>query len=57
MTLEERIAEAKRESLEHAAQLLEARASLHEQDGGHLRPCDAAVAAILREMARKVRAP
>ena len=36
------------------AQMLKARAALHECDGGHKRPCDEAVASVLRSMAKRI---
>lgn len=36
------------------AQMLLARAALHEHDNGHKRPCDQAVADVLRSMAKRV---
>lgn len=49
------IEEAVRIEREAIAQMLKARAALHENgDGGHKRPCDEAVATVLREMAAKI---
>ena len=39
---------------EAIAQMLKARAALHETNDGHKRPCDDAVAMVLREMAAKI---
>ena len=39
---------------EAIAQMLKARAALHETNDGHKRPCDDAVATVLREMAAKI---
>jgi hypothetical protein len=36
------------------AQMLKARAALHEFDGGHKRPCDQVVADVLRSMAKRI---